>query len=281
MLVYMFGRVTIYSIMFIAVASVGILVSHVIYFKDLQRDLAGSVVLHEPTELTTDTWGIFDPKTGEIIEGNNTHSPRPIASVTKLFTAYAALESDKREEPTTITWADLGTEGRAGKLYYGEKTTPEALLFPLLIESSNDAGEAIKRTLGREFSDSIDQVKNELALEHTTIVDASGLSAHNVSEVSDLARFYSYVRKTHPHIIDITQLRMYISEDAGLINNNPARTLESFTGGKHGYTDEAGRTFVGTFTVTPDGKEVGVVLLGSKDLLKDINATLAYAKSSL
>lgn len=278
----MFGRVSIYSVLLLSVFCVLLLISHIVYFPDPYDEVSQSALLPTSVALTTDTWGIFDPQTGEVLYGNNLDSPRPIASVTKLFTAYAALESTKRSQKTTITWSDLNVEGRAGKLYYGEETTPEELLFPLLIESSNDAGEAIRRTLGTDaFTESIETLKQDLSLQNTTITDASGLSPHNVSEVTDLARFYSHVRRTHPHILDITQLGMYIGKDAGLVNNNPARTLETFTGGKHGYTDEAGKTFVGTFRITPEGREVGVVLLGSEDLLSDINATVTYASDHL
>lgn len=229
--------------------------------------------------LTTDTWGIFDPTSGEVLAGNNIDTPRPIASVTKLFTAYAVLRNEKEREPITITWSDLNAEGRAGKLVYGEQVTLQELLFPLLIESSNDAGEAIERSLGNDLFTSVRGLHDELSLNHTEITDATGLSSNDVSAVLDLARFFTYLKQTYPQVTDITQLKLYVGEESGLVNNNPARSFPNFTGGKHGYTEMAGRTFVGTFSGAAEGGEIGMVILGSTNLKSDIAEILAFVEN--
>lgn len=222
-------------------------------------------------------WGVFDPVTGELLAEKNANDAYPIASITKLFAAYALLESGKESEHTTLIWEDLNTEGESGKLVHGTKTKLGDLLFPLLIESSNDAGSAIARTLGTSYDAYMHALIEDIKLTHTHIEGTTGLSAYAVSSVRDLAHFYVYLKEAYPHIIDITKLYTYItSEDTGLINNNPARTLDTFMGGKHGYTAEAGKTFVGTFTVQNgiEAKEIGIVLLGSKDIVRDIKAIL-------
>ena len=231
-----------------------------------------------PNELTTNTWAIFDPTTGVVITGVNTDVQLPIASITKLFTAIAVMQSDMHNTDVSITHMDVATEGRSGKLRVGEHTTPYALLFPLLIESSNDSAVAIQRTLGDTFTRTLADVLSTQSLHKTSLTDASGLSAQNISTVSDLALFFSYVKRTYPHILDITQLYTYVGTATGYINNNPARTLDNFTGGKHGYTEEAGHTFVGTFILPHTSKEIGIVLLASEDLLSDITELLAYSE---
>ncbi len=230
-------------------------------------------------EMTTDTWGIFNPETGEIIAGRNVGIEHAIASVTKLFTAYAVLESEKKEAPVTVLWSDLNAEGRAGKLRYGQQLKLDELLFPLLLESSNDAGEAISRSLGSEFKSSVESLKTELALDHTYINDATGLSDLNVSNINDLAKFYAHLKAVHPRISDITQLRLYIGDEVGWVNNDPARALSNFTGGKHGFTDTAGRTFVGTFARSSGDTDIGIILLGSTNLTSDITTALNYVEN--
>lgn len=270
----MIGRVTIFIILVVALVSVFLLAGHVSYRPPDAYDF-----LAKPKSdlyLSTNVWGLFDPKTGRVLTGNNTDRVQPIASITKLFTAYAALASNDTDVPLIVNWNDLYTEGRAGKLTHGERVTPRELLFPLLLESSNDAGEAIKRVLANEFTILIDRLLVDLELIHTKIVDGSGLSAENVSTAEELATFYSYLKTAYPHILDITQLRMYITEENGWVNNDPARELQSFTGGKHGFTNEAGRTFIGTFRYSSGEGEIGIVLLGSEDLLSDITVLLAY-----
>ena len=226
--------------------------------------------------LTTDTWGLFDPETGTLIAGHNTDVVRPIASITKLFTAEAVIRSAKRDTPIMIMAVDVAEEGRAGKLTYGEKTTPYSLLYPLLLESSNDAAHAITRTLGSEYETTVSTLVSSLALPHTTIRDGSGLNPGNVSTVSELAIYYAHLRHDEPHILDITHLPLFIGESDGYINNNPARHFDTFMGGKHGLTDEAGRTFLGSFTSRDGETEIGVVLLGSDNLEADIEALITY-----
>ncbi len=227
-----------------------------------------TVTMSQP--LTTDTWAIFDPVTGAIRAGKNVDEARPIASVSKLFTALAVMKSGRQNDAFSITATDVGTEGRSGKLLYGEMVTPYTLLFPLLIESSNDAATAIARYLGDEFKNVVVDTKETLALTHTSISEPSGLSPKDTSSARDLATFYAYVAESYPHILDITRLKMYIALRTGYINNNPAVQFPTYNGGKHGYTPEAGKTFVGAFRDADSGAQVGIVLLGSSDLVHDI-----------
>ena len=231
-----------------------------------------------PESLTTDMWGIFDPETGSLIGGDNTRVSSPIASLTKLVTAVAVMQSAQKDESFEIIASDVNTEGRAGKLQVGVMTTPYELLFPLLLESSNDAGVAIGRRLGEGFGKSKDALIDSLSLSQTYIYEPTGLSEKNVSTVADLAVFFSYLKKSYPHIVDITTLDTYIDSRTGYGNSNPIHTLPNFVGGKQGYTNEAGRTFVGTFRVPNTATEIGVVVLQSDDLESDIKAILSYAE---
>ncbi len=270
-----FKKIGLYSASAIAICTLVLMVSLILPAEVPESQTLPAHLL-PPQQLTTETWGIFNPETGEVIVGNNIDSALPIASITKLFTAHAVVSSTKKNVPFTVSASDIETEGQAGKLAVGEEVTPYALLYPLLIESSNDAAEAIARSLGTDFADSVYTAKEELSLNDTLIVEPTGLSAENVSSVQDLSRFYRYIREVEPHLLDITQVNTFIGPYTGYINNDPARALPSFRGGKHGFTDEAKKTFVGTFTPSETGTEIGVVLLKSEDLLADIEALLAY-----
>ncbi|HEU4677190.1 MAG TPA: serine hydrolase [Candidatus Paceibacterota bacterium] len=269
-------RIILYSLFLMAIFGLAALVAFVGPHLGIMRGGLTAEV-SAPAGLTTDTWGIFDPATGELIAGEHASDARPIASVAKLFTAYAVMASEKRDDLVTISAGDVATEGRAGKLYVGERMTPYKLLFPMLIESSNDAAEAARRTLGVDFTKNVTNIESDLGLKNTTLADGAGLSPKSVSSVEDLSRFYAHLKKTYPHVLDITRLNMYIDDHTGYVNNDPARSLTTFEGGKNGYTDEAARTFVGTFS--KDGAEVGIVLLGSTDIVRDIERLLAFRKS--
>lgn len=229
--------------------------------------------IREPT-LTTPVWAVFDPKTGAIIAGNETATERPIASVTKLVTAAISVENNTKDETFVIQDIDLLPEGRSGKLEIGQETTAYRLLFPLLLESSNDAGEAIKNHATYSYDDTLRRFLDDRDMTRTSIFDGSGLDVRNTSTATDLAKLFAHIQKKHPHILDITQLHTYIDDHTGYRNNNPAHELTGFTGGKHGYLPEAGYTFVGSFEVH-DTQEVGFVLLGSQALEEDLKALIA------
>jgi D-alanyl-D-alanine carboxypeptidase len=265
----MIGKISLYTALTTAVMTTLLLMTFVILQYAPYSGFGGALLIRTP-KLTTEVWGVFNPQTGEVRYGSNVEAVRPIASITKLFVAYAVLETKSENASTTITWGDLNTNGDAGKLSYGERYTLRELLFPLLIESSNDAGVTISRVMGSAYTGSLEALLTTEGLTDTSIIDSTGLSSANVSSVRDLAQFYTHLRTKHPHILDITQLRMYITNSTGLINNNPVRSLSSFTGGKHGYTPEAGRTFVGTVTLPNNRGEIGIVLLGSSDLVHDV-----------
>jgi D-alanyl-D-alanine carboxypeptidase len=267
-------RVSLYTALTVAIMSAFLLMSYaILQYIPLQG--GNEALLVRTPRLTTDTWAVFDVGTGDIRYGNNIDTKRPIASITKLFTAYMVMYTDRLNAETTITWDDLNTEGEFGKLTYGETLTLGGLMLPLLIESSNDAGAAITRKLGPLYPEAVSGVLTALGLYDTHITDGTGLSQDDVSTPRDLAYFFAHIRATYPYITDITQLRMHITKTRGLVNNNPARTLPGFTGGKQGYTPEAGKTFVGTFKVVSGKQEVGIVLLGSTNLETDLTRILA------
>lgn len=202
---------------------------------------------------------VFDVATGEIIFAVNEDLELPIASVTKLFTAEAVLKSSKLENQITITAADVATEGRAGKLEIGQTYTLRQLLFPLLLESSNDAATAITRVIP------------EINLADKTLTDASGLSAKNVATVKSLALAAREIYQNEPYVFDVTTLKQYVGEYTGWVNNSPVVNEAGYKGGKHGYTAAANHTLIAIFAEPSlNGREIGYVLLDSDDLLTDI-----------
>jgi serine-type D-Ala-D-Ala carboxypeptidase (penicillin-binding protein 5/6) len=229
--------------------------------------------------LTTDTWGIFDPDSGVLLKGSNDTAVRPVASVAKLVTAAAVLASGQATASVTITPSDVAAEGRAGRLAVGDSRTLYQLLFPLLLESSNDAAAAIARVLGVSFDTAVRSLQHNAGMTQTVIADAAGASAGTVSNVHDLAAFFAYLRHSAPHVLDITVLRAYIAEKGAYYNVNPARSFDTFSGGKHGYTSEAGRTFIGTFALPGTDSEIGIVLLGSTNLTADITSLLSFGEA--
>lgn len=234
-------------------------------------------------EVTAKAWGVIDVINDEMLFSENATTTYPIASVTKLVTAATLREKFDDSTKTTISWADIATEGRAGSLVPGDDMTLHTLIFPLLLESSNDASEAIKNSLDE---DQLVLAMNDYAsgrdLQNTFFADPSGLSPENISTVRNLASLATDIYFEEPHLIDITSLPEYYYESYGWHNNSPFIDETEYIGGKHGYTPEAGKTAVVFFEERyPEGRAVvAYIILGSSDLKADVAALRAEVKDA-
>lgn len=209
--------------------------------------------------VTAKAYAVIDMESGQVVTAANADTVYPIASITKLFTAAEALKHNPL--PLTITAADVATHGRAGKLAAGDEYTTYELLYPLLLESSNDAAAAIERAYG---------VPAVAAVE---LADSSGLSVANQASAETLARSLQRLYDEVPHVFDISRIPQFISPKNGWVNNSPVRTLPGYQGGKHGYTDAARSTLAAVFTESAlDDHALGYVILGSDDVAADVSA---------
>jgi serine-type D-Ala-D-Ala carboxypeptidase (penicillin-binding protein 5/6) len=229
-----------------------------------------SYVVASSTIDTEATYLIFDAETGEVIAENNANAVLPIASITKLFTATALLKTDLSAS-TTINQNDVAAPAPFGKLQSGEEYKMRELLFPLLLESSNDVAAHFERVTKGEVINLMNSLATEAGLKKTVLADASGLSSLNVSTASDLAHFLSYLYKNEPHILDITRLEQYVGPYTGWVNNSPVLDKD-YLGGKHGYTEEAMRTGAVLFKEEISGTEktIGYIVLGGDDLAETV-----------
>ncbi len=209
---------------------------------------------------------VADVETGEVLVGATTTTPYPLASVTKLFVA-SELMTNFATTTTTITHADIAAPEPFGKLAAGEVYTMRELLFPYLIESSNDAGVAIARFGGGALQDRITAFSQRVSGPFS-IVDTTGLSPQNVASAEALLEATRIVYRESPGVFDITRLPQYQTAYSMLVNNSPVISYPGYRGGKHGYTPEAGRTLVAIIdTPFPDGiRPLVYIILGATDI---------------
>lgn len=233
-------------------------------------------------EISAASFVVFDPETGAVLLEQAADTKRAIASITKLMTAAAVLESTTAEAVVTITPADTRSPGVVGAVKLGEEYTAYQLLFPLLLTSSNHVSDALLRT-DAELVARMNQLAGAWGLTQTAFADASGLLPDNYSTARELALMTTKLRAEAPHVFDISRLSQYGGPYTGWRNNNPFAGEAGYIGGKHGYTEVAGRTVVALFTETLSGtsRELGYVLLGSADLIADMAQLRAYTSSQV
>lgn len=267
------GRISILAVIVLMFASGMLLIAAWSVEYALRYNPTLTVVPITPSsEITAKAYMVFDQESGTQVISKQKDEVLPIASVTKLLSASVFYANADLQATTTIVWPDVVTPSTAGRLHLGEVYTYRELLYPLLLESSNDAAAAMARVLP-ELLPQMQAYADALNLQHTVFADASGLSAQNVSTAHELSILVRDLYDAQPHIFDITRLRQYIGTHTGWMNNDPFVAQEGYAGGKHGFTIAANRTATVFFDETLQNgavRTVGYVLLGSDDLLADV-----------
>lgn len=234
-------------------------------------------------EVSARALAVFDVHSGTEIAAKNAAEVLPIASITKLLTASIFYDETNLGATTSITWQDINTEGEAGRLHAYEVYTNRGLMYPLLLESSNDAA-AVMLRVAPELQVKMQEYAASLGLVETVLDDTSGLSDKNVSTAHELSILLKALYEKEPHIFDITQLPLFIGKHTGWMNNSPFVHEEGYIGGKHGFTYAANRTAAVIFDETlPNGRirTIGYILLGSDDLASDIALLRAEVQKSV
>lgn len=243
--------------------------------------------LYEPKvpELMTPHYLIADVESSTVLAASDLDVPAPIASVTKLMTALVAAEHLNLDGTVSVTQPSF-VHSLIPRLGDRTKVSMYSLLQLLLVESSNEAAEVIAAEVGRErFIELMNEKAKALGLTRTIFADPSGLSAENISTLSDLLRLAQYIHTNRSFIFELTANQnlptAYVSGEFGtLVNFNKVENLDNFLGGKVGETIAAGQTSVTLHRLRVRGEDrtLAIILLGSKDRDGDVHALYDYAE---
>jgi D-alanyl-D-alanine carboxypeptidase len=230
-----------------------------------------------------------------IFLGKNSDQSLPIASLTKLMTALVATEYINLDTTTTVPKEAIVYTSKP-RLIPGEKVTIYQLLFPLLMESSNEAAETIARDYGRDdFIKRMNDKATSIGMTDTKFVDPSGAGAGNTSTAQDLFTLAKYIYNNRSFILDITSGQIkdsaYGTDPFSNIENFNGFTDDPrFVGGKVGKTSAAKETQLSIFNVpimTDDTtstasttRPIILITLGSDDSTTDISNMLNYVQNN-
>jgi serine-type D-Ala-D-Ala carboxypeptidase (penicillin-binding protein 5/6) len=215
---------------------------------------------------------VFDVQNGEVLWRRRPLERLPVASLTKIMTALVVTAAARPDEPVRITPAALRYQGSGvGLLPRGKRVRLETLLGGLMIVSGNDAAIALAVHVAgseRRFVRLMNARARRWGLECTRFVSSHGLESGNRSCAADLAvltrmamanrRIARVVRKRQAvYRFPIKGRKLYLS------THNPLFRLgyPGAIGLKTGYTNDAGRCFVGV--ARRGGRTLAVVLLDS------------------
>lgn len=212
---------------------------------------------------------LMEAESGRVLWEKNAEAPLPNASTTKIMTCLIALESGMLDDTVTVSPnAASKPETRMG-LSAGEKIKLRDLLYPMMLESANDAAVAVAEHIAgseEEFCDMMDERAIEIGATDTDFETANGLDrdGHH-STAMDMARITAYA-------LENEDFREIISAPSATVKSdrrtytvaNKDRLLKEYDGAigvKTGFTGLAGQCFVGA--AKRDGMTLISVVLGS------------------
>lgn len=230
---------------------------------------------------------LIEAESGRVLYEKNADERRSMASTTKIMTALLAVESEQRNEVIEITRDMVQVEGSSMYLKEGDKVTLETLAYGLLLESGNDAANAIAITLGGSmegFVELMNQRARALGLSNTHFATPSGLDAEDhYTTASDLAKLAAVAMK-EPRFQEIcskSSATVEFVEPATkrtLYNHNRLlKEMEGCIGVKTGFTKKSGRCLV--TCCEREGVRLIAVTLNAPNDWQDHKALMEYGFS--
>ncbi|CCJ33428.1 D-alanyl-D-alanine carboxypeptidase family protein [Caloramator australicus] len=234
---------------------------------------------------------LVDLQSDKILFEKNKDLKLAPASTTKIMTALLTIEKCNLNDKVIIGKKPPFADGSKIYLMEGEELTVEQLLNALLIESANDAAQALAEYISgseEEFAKLMNQRAVELGCKNTHFVNASGLydpnhytSAYDLYLITKKAFEYpkfreivSKVRYEIPPTNKQLQTR-YLYSHNKLINGNRRYRYQWADGVKTGYTIKSKHAFVGS--ATKDGRTlIAVVLKSNAQYYNDIIKLFDY-----
>jgi D-alanyl-D-alanine carboxypeptidase (penicillin-binding protein 5/6) len=221
---------------------------------------------------------IADVGTGQVLWSKSPDVERPIASITKVMTAYLVIQAGDVDRRIKVPGGVLGYVWKYGAdsdgLHPGEVLTARQLLYGLLVQSGADAAYTLASTYGpgmNAFVATMNTTARQLGLLHTHFTSPDGLpypsETSTYSTPEDLLRLGEIAMRS-PLFRSIVATPVYVMKKGDghaahwwgtsneLIGHYPGAV-----GIKTGFTDDAGHCLL--FEAVRDGRPLIGVVLGS------------------
>ena len=236
-------------------------------------------------EISAKSAVVISADTCEVVYSKNMNEQLPMASTTKIMSSVIALEYGAVDEMQKVTTDMISVEGSSIGLLDGDEVSLKTLIKGMLLESGNDAANAVAHIVGGNIPDFVKMMNNkakEIGMYSTSFETPSGLDGENhYSTAFDMAVLGAYAIK-NPEFRSICE----DESDVVYYGNPPYRRVftnhnkllnlyEGAFGIKTGFTKKSGRCLVSA--VCKDGKTLVAVTLNAPDDWNDHIKMYDYA----
>lgn len=242
-------------------------------------------------EVSAQSAVVLTADTGTVLFEKDGHTPRPVASTTKIMTALLALEAaQERGDPLVdITQEMVAVEGSSMGLQTGDSISLTGLAAGMLLASGNDAANAAALYLDgslESFAARMNQRAAALGMEDTHFVTPSGLDGEDAQGLGHLSTAYDMALLARAALEDQAFRQLCSSPSLAVEFAEPVKRVTytnhnklltqypGCVGVKTGFTKEAGRCLVSA--AERDGALLIAVTLNAPNDWQDHTALLDY-----
>lgn len=247
-------------------------------------------------EVSAQSAVVLTADTGAVLFEKDGHTPRPVASTTKIMTALLALEAaQERGDPLVdITQEMVAVEGSSMGLQAGDSISLTGLAAGMLLASGNDAANAAALYLDaslESFAARMNQRAAVLGMEDTHFVTPSGLDGEDAQGLAHLSTAYDMALLARAALEDQAFRQLCSSPSLAVAFAEPVKRVTytnhnklltqypGCVGVKTGFTKEAGRCLVSA--AERDGALLIAVTLNAPNDWEDHTALLDYGFSQV
>ena len=239
----------------------------------LELSMAAPAIIPRPPEIAATSYILIDAVTGKIIVEENADEALPPASLTKIMTAYIAVEEIMNGNLSLADKVHISEKAwrmEGSKMFVGvnSQISVEDLLRGIIIQSGNDASVAIAEHIaGSEeaFADMMNQYSEVLGMSSSFFMNSSGLDTevyYNTMSARDLSILAQATISRHEDYYPIYAEREFTYNDIRQTNRNSLLFRDrNVDGMKTGWTDAAGYCLVAS--AERDGMRLISVVMGT------------------
>lgn len=205
-------------------------------------------------EISAKAYVLIDADSGKIILENNMNEQLSMASTTKIMTTLLALEYHDIDKEFVVDPTAILTEGSSMGLRKDDIVTLRALCYGMMLESGNDAANAVAYALAGGidgFAEMMNSKAKELGMNNTSFQTPSGLDGdRHYSTAYDMAILAKAALENKEFGGICSTQRAQVSfgnppSDRWMKNHNRLlKEYEGCIGVKTGFTKKSGRCLV-------------------------------------
>ena len=228
------------------------------------------------------TYLVADYNTGEILAGKNIDTVRPMASLTKVATAYELMR-----EGLNLNLYSTYNSTKHKAIYHsyrisdGEKVINSDLLKAMLVSSLNTPAKMLVNEVNNseeKFLQNLNNLSQELKLKNTAFFDVYGYSLKNLTTAREYLTLYQRAEKNKT-VRDYLGIKNYSYTEKQDLDGNPnhfdnhsndlmnqEHNNFEIISSKTGYLYESGSNLIMHIKRKSDNKEFIIITLGNPNI---------------